>query len=112
MGFQYNGKLRAPELLLRQEDGSDGAEGDGGGASAAGPPPARVDVIRDRETLHCLYDNTHVPADVALRLARSLRAPGAREESRVPAASAPAWPYTGRPPAPPAATLTDAAKRE
>lgn len=62
MGFQYNGKLRAPELLLR----SDGT----------------MDVIRDRETVHCLLDNTHLPSDIAARLP--------------PAAVAP-WPYTGRP---------------
>ena len=45
MGFQYNGKLRAPELLLR----SDGV---------------RVDLVRARESLHCLYDNTVMPADL------------------------------------------------
>ena len=38
MGFQYNGKLRAPELLLK----SDGST---------------IDLIRKRETIECLYDN-------------------------------------------------------
>ena len=42
MGFQYNGKLRAPELLLR-------------------PDGTTVDVIRQRESLHCLFDNTIMP---------------------------------------------------
>jgi len=44
MGFQYNGKLRAPELLLR-EVGS-------------------IVLIRDRETIEQLYHNCHVPADL------------------------------------------------
>lgn len=46
MGFQYNGKLRAPELLLR----------------AGG----RRDVIRARETLDVLYSNTALPSDLTL----------------------------------------------
>ena len=48
MGFQYNGKLRAPELLLRAGDAA----------------PRRVDVVRERETIHCLFDNTRMPADL------------------------------------------------
>ena len=39
MGFQYNGKLRAPEIL-RREDGS-------------------LQLIRDRETIASLYENTY-----------------------------------------------------
>jgi len=38
MGFQYNGKLRAPELLLRM-DGS-------------------IELIRERETFDSLFGNT------------------------------------------------------
>ena len=45
MGFQYNGKLRAPELL-RRADGS-------------------VDLIRQRETIESLYANCVMPADLA-----------------------------------------------
>lgn len=74
MGFQYNGKLRAPELLLR---GSEPAV-----ASESSTAP-RVDLIRDRETIHCLYDNTRMPADL-----------------QAAAAGAPAYPYDGRPPPP------------
>ena len=44
MGFQYNGTLRAPELLLR----SDG----------------RVDLIRQRETIKDLFGNTRMPLDL------------------------------------------------
>lgn len=44
MGFQYNGKLRAPEVLIRT-----------GG---------RLSLIRERENLHCLFDNTLIPADL------------------------------------------------
>lgn len=46
MGFQYNGKLRAPEVLLRN-NGADDV------------------LIRDRETIEGLYANTHIPADLA-----------------------------------------------
>ncbi|ETI46291.1 diaminopimelate decarboxylase [Phytophthora nicotianae CJ01A1] len=44
MGFQYNGKLRAPEVLLRA-DGSDS-------------------LIRERETYEALYGNCVIPADL------------------------------------------------
>lgn len=44
MGFQYNGKLRAPEVLLRA-DGSDS-------------------LIRQRETFESLYGNCVMPADL------------------------------------------------
>ena len=44
MGFQYNGKLRAPELL-RRTDGS-------------------VDLIRERESIRGLYANCVTPADM------------------------------------------------
>jgi len=45
MGFQYNGKLRAPEVLLRK-----------GGKEDV--------LIRDREQIEGLYSNTHVPEDL------------------------------------------------
>ncbi|TDH74189.1 hypothetical protein CCR75_003040 [Bremia lactucae] len=44
MGFQYNGKLRAPEILLRS-DGKDS-------------------LIRERETYESLYGNCVMPADL------------------------------------------------
>mmetsp|Transcript_9723 Transcript_9723/g.15947 ORF Transcript_9723/g.15947 Transcript_9723/m.15947 type:complete len:428 (-) Transcript_9723:34-1317(-) len=46
MGFQYNGKLRAPEVLLRGQD------------------RATDFVIRERETIPELYANTHMPSDL------------------------------------------------
>jgi len=45
MGFQYNGKLRAPELLLR----SDGKT---------------VELIRERERIQDLYSNCVMPSDL------------------------------------------------
>mmetsp|Transcript_22646 Transcript_22646/g.64345 ORF Transcript_22646/g.64345 Transcript_22646/m.64345 type:complete len:431 (+) Transcript_22646:79-1371(+) len=48
MGFQYNGKLRAPEVLLRGGEGR----------------PDDV-LVRDRETIEGLFANTHLPADLA-----------------------------------------------
>lgn len=51
MGFQYNGKLRAPELLLRESGG--------------------VDVIRTRETIPVLYSNAIMPQDLAATLPKS-----------------------------------------
>jgi len=51
MGFQYNGKLRAPEVLLRE----------GGGTS----------LIRDRESLSDLFGNTKMPSDLAKGLPTS-----------------------------------------
>ena len=47
MGFQYNGKLRAPELLVR----SGGQE--------------TVALIRERETIESLYANCVMPEDLA-----------------------------------------------
>ena len=47
MGFQYNGKLRAPELLVR----SGGQE--------------TVTLIRERETIESLYANCVMPEDLA-----------------------------------------------
>merc|ERR1711920_895910 len=44
MGFQYNGKLRAPEVLLRSNGGET--------------------LIRDRETIEQLYEHTHIPEDL------------------------------------------------
>lgn len=50
MGFQYNGKLRAPELLLRcDEEGKTGM---------------KADIIREREVIEDLYKNTVVPGDL------------------------------------------------
>ena len=46
MGFQYNGKLRAPELLLR-EDGS-------------------ISLIRERETIESLFSNCVMPDDLIM----------------------------------------------
>jgi diaminopimelate decarboxylase len=46
MGFQYNGKLRAPELLIRAA------------------PGAGVQLIRERETVEDLFDNCRMPADL------------------------------------------------
>jgi hypothetical protein len=51
MGFQYNGKLRAPELLLRESGG--------------------VDLIRTRETIPVLYTNAVMPQDLAATLPKS-----------------------------------------
>ncbi len=56
MGFQYNGKLRAPELLLRQP-------------SAAGE--AIVHVIREREVKADLFSNTRIPQDLGAGLPRA-----------------------------------------
>ena len=96
MGFQYNGKLRAPELLLRScgaaAGGGDEAAAAGGGDEAAADAP-RVDVIRERETIHCLYDNVRMPAD--LDAAAGAAAP---------------FPYAGRPPPPPGACATPAVR--
>ncbi len=60
MGFQYNGKLRAPELLLRLD--------------------GRVDMVREREEISCLFDNTMLPEDLK------------PSPSSLPAA----YPYSGR----------------
>jgi len=49
MGFQYNGKLRAPELLIRS------------GGSASAP---RVDMIRSREVVEVLFADTSIPSDM------------------------------------------------
>jgi hypothetical protein len=76
MGFQYNGKLRAAEVLL--------TPGDTPGS------PHRAEVIRDAETVHCLFDNTHVPP----RLQSGAYKP---------------WPYHGRPAAPACAAATPTA---
>jgi hypothetical protein len=55
MGFQYNGKLRAPELLLR---------------AAAGRP---VDLIRRREDYDYLFGNTLLPRDLAANVPAAYR---------------------------------------
>lgn len=46
MGFQYNGKLRAPELIVR---------------SGEGPARERVDLVRSREHICDLYTNSIMP---------------------------------------------------
>ena len=51
MGFNYNGKLRAPELLVR------------GDAAAGGGPPA-VSLIRERETIEGQFSNCVMPEDL------------------------------------------------
>lgn len=48
MGFNYNGKLRAPELLLR-----------------SGERAGEVDIIRYRETIEGQYANCEMPIDLA-----------------------------------------------
>lgn len=55
MGFQYNGKLRAPELLLR-----DKSRVPEGGAEVV------VHLIRERETVGNLFSNSHLPKDLAV----------------------------------------------
>ena len=59
MGFQYNGKLRAPELLLRERPTGAGA--------------AVVDVICERKAVECLYDNAVMPRNLAEGLPPSYR---------------------------------------
>ena len=58
MGFQYNGKLRAPEILLRSPSSSSGGI-------------RRAELIRRRETLDYLYGNTVMPYDLAKGIPRS-----------------------------------------
>ena len=84
MGFQYNGKLRAPELLIR-----------GGGATAAAADSApRVDLIRERETIPGLYANCLMPADLRRNLPASYRyaAGGSAAGSSGSVARAAGWP--------------------
>lgn len=54
MGFQYNGKLRAPELLLRSSNGKNNKENE----------EVKIDLIRERESISCLFDNTVLPNDL------------------------------------------------
>ena len=56
MGFQYNGKLRAPELLLR-EDGS-------------------ISLIRERETIESLFSNCIMPDDLSSTMSSDGNAEG------------------------------------
>jgi diaminopimelate decarboxylase len=58
MGFQYNGKLRAPELLIRSIRKEDNDK-------------RNVDLIRERETYSCLFDNTIMPNDLGKTLPKS-----------------------------------------
>lgn len=67
MGFQYNGKLRAPELLIRcsEVDSAAPPRSAAGGAAYSGPLDRRaVHLIREREEVHCLFDNTVIPKDL------------------------------------------------
>ncbi len=68
MGFQYNGKLRAPELLLRRR---------------AGPgAPAVVQRVRERETIASLFAETSIPADMGAPLRLDTPAAAARAAAR------------------------------
>ncbi|KAA0163375.1 hypothetical protein FNF27_07949 [Cafeteria roenbergensis] len=68
MGFQYNGKLRAPELLLRRR---------------AGPgAPAVVQRVRERETIASLFAETSIPADLGAPLRLDTPAAATRAEAR------------------------------
>jgi hypothetical protein len=84
MGFQYNGKLRAPELLLRERPAG----------AVAGAGSAVVDVIREREAVDCLYDNAVMPRDLAEGLPPSYpylaSSRGAARRARPQAAAVPA----------------------
>lgn len=55
MGFNYNGALRAPELLIR--DLAAAKLGAKVQDAPAAPPGVRVDVIRNRETVAGLFAN-------------------------------------------------------
>ena len=57
MGFQYNAKLRAPELLLRAHVPP----------TAPGEPRA-VHLIRDREVTAVLFEGCRMPADLLARV--------------------------------------------
>lgn len=65
MGFNYNAKLRAPELLIRAPGTPPAPPGAAGSLVVDGG--ARVDVIRERETMAVLYGNTRLPADLLPR---------------------------------------------
>jgi hypothetical protein len=86
MGFQYNGKLRAPEVLIRSTAKSAGAFSSS----------KTFNLIRERETIHCLYDNTVMPDDLW-------------DSALFPSGL---YPYAGRPPAPHQATQTFAGKTQ
>ena len=53
MGFQYNGKLRAPELLLRGDGRETGA--------VVGLDFPKIELIRKRETIESLFENCVMP---------------------------------------------------
>jgi len=77
MGFQYNGKLRAPELLLR--------------------PDGSVSVIRERETMEALYGNCRMPADLQAPIrtaAGHAGSPGTHGPSGVAAGAVPTYAAT------------------
>ena len=65
MGFQYNGKLRAPELLVRVQEGA------GIGAGAPSAPFPIVDLVRAREVKDDLFSNTRMPPDLAQGVPKS-----------------------------------------
>ena len=64
MGFNYNGALRAPEVLIRES-----YHGNTGGGSGDTKPATdimqHIALIRRRETFDTLFGNTVVPADLA-----------------------------------------------
>ena len=70
MGFNYNGALRAPELLLRCPRGSAQPVQAEAGA-VAGPRRQRVDIIRRRETVELLYGTCVMPPDLPAALSAS-----------------------------------------
>jgi diaminopimelate decarboxylase len=81
MGFQYNGKLRAPELMLRAA-----GEVPGKGGSAL----ERVELVREREHICDLYTNTIMPG----RLGPQPRFPLDNDATSSPLAM-PRWAKTG-----------------
>lgn len=62
MGFNYNGTLRAPEVLLRATYPSRSAPR--GDCSTCTSIFQHVDLIRRRETFETLYGNTYIPSDL------------------------------------------------
>jgi diaminopimelate decarboxylase len=96
MGFQYNGKLRAPELLLR--------------------PDGSVSVIRERETMESLYGNCRMPVDLQAPIrtaAGSAGSCGTHGPSGVAAGAVPTYDATPAVPFPygqKSGTQTDAAR--
>jgi len=66
MGFQYNGKLRAPELLVREAmEGAGGNVGVAAGGFVGLLDSRVVDLLREREGIPSLFANCVMPADLA-----------------------------------------------